>query len=111
MAWDRFDKLPSRTLNLAGCVASLAGLFALGVGIGSGCTSLMVAAFAVIFPASLVPSLVDLRDTKRRVKEAARPEAAPAARWRARERDMEKIARETGGLVWIEPQAERQRLH
>jgi hypothetical protein len=117
--WDRLGKLPSKTLNLAAGVAMLAGLFALGVGIGCGCTPLLIAAGAVMFIAGLVPSLVDLRDTKRRV-EAARREAVPAAiRRTATEWDMENIGRDRslprtgcgGGLVWIEPEPDRQRLH
>jgi hypothetical protein len=114
MAWmDRFGKLPSRTLNLAAGVLMLAGLFALGVGIGCGCSSLMIAAGAVMFIAGLVPSAVDCRDAKRRHEPTIRAEAVPAATaWRAPERgDMENIGRETGGLVWIEPQADWQRLH
>jgi hypothetical protein len=114
MAWVSFDRVASTTLNGAAAVAALIGVFALGVGIGSGCTLLIIATFAVIFPACLVPSLVDVRDTKRRVKEAARPKAPQAATaWRAPEWDIENIERETygDGLVWIEPQADRQRLH
>jgi hypothetical protein len=113
MAWVSFDRVASTTLNGAAAVAMLAGLFALGVGIGSDCTLLMIATFAVIFPACLVPSLVDLRDTKRRVKEAARPQGIAAAiRLRAPERNIEDIERESGGrLVWIELEPDRQRLH
>jgi hypothetical protein len=89
----------------------LAGLFALGVGIGCGCTLLMIAAGAVIFVAGLVPAAVDSRDSKRRHQPTARPEAVPAAMaWRAPEWDMEMIGRESG-LVWIEAEADRQRLH
>jgi hypothetical protein len=111
MAWmDRFGKLPSRTLNRAAGVAMLAGLFVLGVGIGTGCTLLMIAAGAVMFIAGLVPALVDCRDAKRRHEPTARPEAAAAVTWPAPVLDMEKIERESG-LVWIEPQAEWQRLH
>ncbi len=36
--WDRLGKLPTKTLNRAAGVAMLAGLFALGIGIGYGCT-------------------------------------------------------------------------
>jgi hypothetical protein len=112
MAWmDRFDKLPSTTLNLAAGVAALAGVFALGVGIGSGCTILMIAAFAVIVPASLVPAAVDMRDAKRRHLPTVWPKAPPTAMgWRAPDRNIENIGRESG-LVWIEPQEDRQRLH
>jgi hypothetical protein len=112
--WDRLGKLPTRTLNGAAGVAALAGLFALGVGIGSGCTLLLMAAFAVIFPASLVPAVVDCRDAKRRHVATVRPKAMPAATgWRAPGWDMGNIERETGGgrLVWIEPEADRKRLH
>jgi len=113
MAWmDRIGKLPSRTLNLAAGVAMLAGLFALGVGIGCGCTPLMITAGAVMFIAGLVPSAVYCRDAKRRPEPISRPEAVPAAiMWPAAEWDMENIERESGGLVWSEPQAEWQRLH
>ncbi len=111
MAWVSFDRLRSKTLNLAAGVAMLAGLFALGIGIGCGCTPLMIAAGAVIFIAGLVPSAVDCRDAKRRPEPTARPEAVPAVTRPAPEWDMEKIERETDGLVWIEPQAEGRRLH
>jgi hypothetical protein len=79
MAWVSVDRVASTTLNGAAGVAMLAGLFALGVGIGGGCTPLMIAAGAVIFLAGLVPSAVDCRDAKRRVEEAARPKAPQAA--------------------------------
>jgi hypothetical protein len=111
MAWVSFDRVASTTLNGAAGVAMLAGLFALGVGIGGCCTPLMIAAGAVMFFAGLVPSAVDCRDAKRRV-EAARREAVPAAIKRpAAECNIENIERETGGLVWIEPQAKWRRLH
>jgi hypothetical protein len=112
MGWvDSIGKLPSRTLNGAAGVAALAGVFALGVGIGSGCTILMIAAFAVIVPASLVPAAVDMRDAKRRHVPTVWPKAPPTAMgWRAPEWDIENIGRESGGqLVGIEP--DRQRLH
>jgi hypothetical protein len=112
MAWmDRIGKLPSRTLNLAAGVAMLAGLFALGVGIGTGCTPLMVAGGAVIFIGGLVPAAVDCRDAKRRHEPTARREAAAAVTRPAAEWDMENNGRESGGLVWIELEAKRQRLH
>lgn len=106
-----FGKLPSATLNLAAGMAMLAGLFALGVGIGSGSTPLLIAAYAVIFLAALVPAAVDLRDSKRRPEPTSRPEAVPAAAELVPEWDMEKIEQKTGGLVWIEPQADGHRLH
>jgi hypothetical protein len=113
MAWmDHFDKVPSRTLYLAGWTALLAAAVVLGVGIASASVADIFVALGIILAAGLVPSLVDVRDTKRRVKEAARREAVPAAiMWPAAEWDMENIERESGGLVWIEPQAERYRLH
>ena len=89
----------------------LAGLFALGIGIGCGCTLLMIAAGAVMFIAGLVPFAVDCRDAKRRPEPTSRPEAVPAATELAPEWDMEKIEQKTGGLVWIEPQADGHRLH
>jgi hypothetical protein len=108
--WDRFGKLPSKTLNRAAGVAMLAGLFALGVGIGTGGTLLMIAAGAVMFIAGLVPAAVDCREAKRRHQPTVRPEVPPASiMWPAP--DMENSGRESGGLVWIEPQADRQRLH
>ena len=101
--WDRLGKLPTKTLNRAAGVAMLAGLFALGIGIGYGCTSLMIAAYAVIFLAGLVPAAVDCRDAKRRHEPTARPKAVPAATVLAPEWDMENIQQETGsGLVWFE---------
>ena len=106
----RFDKLPSRTLYLAGWMALLAGVAILGVGIASASGAVIIAALAIILTAGLGPSLVDVRDTRRLV-EAARREAVPAVTRPAPEWDMEKIGRETGGLVWIEPQEDRQRLH
>jgi hypothetical protein len=111
MAWmKRFDKLPTKTLNRAAGMAMLAGLFALGVGIGTGCTLLMIAAGAVMFVAGLVPPLLDCRDAKRRHVPTVWPKVPPAAiGWRAPENDNSE--RETGGLVWIEPQSDRQRLH
>jgi hypothetical protein len=115
MAWeDSFGKLPSRTWNRAAGVAMLAGLFALGVGIGCGCTSLMIAAGAVIFIAGLVPAAVDCRDAKRRPEPLDRTQATPAAiGWHVPKWDIENIQQETSGgrLVWIEPQADWQRLH
>lgn len=118
MAWrDRFDKLSSRTLYLAGWMALLAGAVVLGIGLASASGAVIITALAIILTAGLVPSLVDLRDTKRRV-EAARREAVPVACVATRrqaiepapEWDMEKIGRESG-LVWIEPPEDRQRLH
>jgi uncharacterized protein YjeT (DUF2065 family) len=108
--WNRLGKLPSRTLNRAAGVAMLAGLFALGVGIGTGGTLLMIASGAVMVIAGLVPAAVDCRDAKRLV-EAARREAAAAVTRPAAEWDMENNGRESGGLVWIEPESPRQRLH
>ena len=102
MAWlGRLAGLPSSALNRAAGVAVMVGLAALGGGIGSGCMLLVVAAYAVIFLAGLVPALVDWRDAI-----PCRPTAAgerPDARRR--------IERETGDgrLVWIEP--DRHRLH
>jgi hypothetical protein len=112
MGWvDSIGRLPSRALIRLAGVAALAGVFALGVGIGSGCTILMIAAFAVIFPASLVPAAVDMRDAKRRHVPTVWPKAPPTAMgWRAPEWDIENIERESAGrLVGIEP--ERYRLH
>jgi hypothetical protein len=111
MAWVSFDRVASTTLNGAAAVAMLAGVFALGVGIGSDCRLLMIAAGGVIFIGGLVPSVVDCRDAKRRHVPTVWPKAPPTAMgWGAPEWDMENIERESGGrLVGIEP--ERYRLH
>ena len=88
--------------SLAG-VAVMVGLAALGVGVGTGWTLLIVAAYAIIFLAGLVPAAVSRHESEPR-RAAARPDAPPAAAgWRAPE------AETSGKRVWIEP--ERQRLH
>jgi hypothetical protein len=113
MAWVSFDRVASTTLNGAAAVAALIGVFVLGVGIGSDCTLLMIAAFAVIFGACLVPSLVDMRDAKRRHVPTVWPKAPPTAMgWRAPEWDIENVERESGGrLVRIRFEPERHHLH
>jgi hypothetical protein len=84
MAWmDRGGKLPRGTLMWSAGVAALIGMAGLGVGIGSGCMPLVIAAYAVIFLAAIVPSLLDWRDAKRRPVPRVRPKARPVAiRWR-----------------------------
>jgi hypothetical protein len=67
-----FARLPTKTLNRAAVVAMLAGVFALGIGIGWGCSSLMIAAEVVILAAGLVPAVVDCCDAKRRPEPPAR---------------------------------------
>ena len=115
MAWmNRFEKLPSGTLNLAAGVVLLAGCSPRASASASPARRLIIAAEVVILAAGLVPSLVDLRDTERHVREAARPQVTTAAiGWRAPEWDMENIQQETSGgrLVWIEPQADWHRVH
>ena len=109
MAWlDCLAGLPSTTLIRAAGVAAMVGLAALGVGIGAGCTLLLVAAYAVIFLADLTPALVDWRDSIPR-RAAARAEATPTAG--EPPPAVRRIERETGDgrLVWIE--SDRHRLH
>ena len=110
MAWsEHVVGRPGAALNWAAGMVAMVGLAALGVGIGTGCTLLLAAAYAVIFVAGLVPALVDWRDSIRRCRTAVCAEAGSTTV--ARTVAGRKIECETGDrlLVWIEP--ERHRLH
>lgn len=97
--------LPSTTLLRLAGVATVVGLAALGGGIGSGCTLLVIAAYVVIFLAALVPAFVDWRDSKPRPAATSRSAStAVATGWRVPEGKAVD-----GRLIWIEP--EQHRLH
>jgi hypothetical protein len=64
MAWlKRIGRLPSTTLIRLAGLAAIVGLVVLGIGIGTGWWMLLIAAYAVIFTAGLVPDAVDWRDS------------------------------------------------
>lgn len=60
MRWlDRLGALSSRTRDVVTLVAAICGLGGVGVGIATGSTLLLVAAYAVVFAAGLVPAVAD----------------------------------------------------
>lgn len=103
----RLAGLPSTAPNRAAGVAAMVRLAALSVSIGTGCTLPLVAAYAVIFLAGLIPALVAWRDSIPRPAVAARAEATTAAGERPPAR--RRIEGETSGgrLVSIEPDRHR----
>jgi hypothetical protein len=95
--WKRLAWRPASTLKRGAVVAALAGLFLLGVGIGSGGTLLLAVSYGVIFLACMIPPTVEWRNSIPRF-DAAQPDTAPEG---------------SGGIdldfgheqrVWIEPE-------
>lgn len=96
---------PYRAWAVAACLSAYAGLGAIGYGFATGNMPILVVAYAVVFSAGLVPSLLDWHQAK----SLARPGKAQAVEKKpiaGRNIEPETLA---AGLVWIEP--ERQRLH
>jgi hypothetical protein len=100
---DRVGGLSPRAWGLASCLAALLGLAGVGVSVATGSVPLLVLAYAMIFGAGLIPSLVDLHHAKAQGQpqktQADRPQLYGG-------RD---IRQETGAgrLVWIEPEQPR----
>ena len=87
---------PGAALNWAAGMVAMAGLAALGVGIGTGCTLLLAAACAVIFVAGLVPAFVEWRDSILRYRTAVRA-GAGERRWRGLSLDGRSNAKPATG--------------
>jgi hypothetical protein len=96
---------PYRAWAWAACLSAYAALAAIGYGFATGNTPLLVVAYAVVFSAGLVPSLLDWHHSKSLARQG-KPQAVVKKPVAGRNLEPETLA---PGLVWIEP--ERQRLH